>query len=179
MALDIVYAIVFLLAAVHGWRRGIIHSIVSLLAIIIGLMAAVSLSELAARYIDQWFNVSGKYLPLIAFVTVFILLYLLFRLAEKAMEGFFKMIKLNFVNQAAGALIWGVVWTLLYSTILFYLNNMELLSDSLKQDSVVYGPVHALAPDTFALIGRILPPAKHVYEDLDNWFEAFRSQHAS
>ena len=104
MILDIIYAIILLLAMIHGYRKGIIHSIVSLLALIVGLLAAVRFSELAAVYIDKWFNISGKYLPLIAFIAVFIGLYLLFRLLEQALEGFFKLIKLNFVNQIIGAI---------------------------------------------------------------------------
>lgn len=170
MILDIIYAIILLLAMIHGYRKGMIHSIVSLLALIVGLLAAVRFSELAAVYIDKWFNISGKYLPLIAFIAVFIGLYLLFRLLEKALEGFFKLIKLNFVNQIIGALIWGLVWTMLFSTILFYLNNMGLFSDELKSDSVTYEKIAPIAPDTFELIGKIIPPVKNTYNSLDEWF---------
>ncbi len=85
MILDIVFAIILLLAFIHGYRKGLIHSIVSLLALVIGIMAAVYLSELAAIYIDKWFNISSKYLPLISFMVVFIGIYLLFRLLEKSM----------------------------------------------------------------------------------------------
>ncbi len=155
---------------IHGYRKGIIHSIVSLIALIVGLMAAVRFSELAAVYLDKWFNISGKYLPLIAFLAVFIGLYLLFRLLEQALEGFFKLIKLNFINQIIGALIWGLVWTMLFSTILFYLNNMGLFSEELKSESVTYEKILPIAPDTFDLIGKVIPPVKNTYHSLDEWF---------
>ena len=177
MALDIIYALILLLALIHGYRKGIIHSIVSLLALIIGLLAAIRFSELAAVYIDKWFNVSGKYLPLIAFIAVFIGLYLLFRLLEQAMEGVFKLIKLHFINQMAGALVWGLVWTLLFSTILFYLNNMQLFSEELKAESVTYEHIHGLAPDTFDLLGKVIPPMREAFDSLDTWFEGVREQH--
>jgi membrane protein required for colicin V production len=179
MVLDIVYALILLLAMVHGYRKGIIHSIVSLIALIVGLLAAVRFSELAAVYIDKWFNISGKYLPLIAFIAVFIGLYLLFRLLEQALEGFFKLIKLNFINQLVGALIWGLVWTMLYSTILFYLNNMGLFSDELKNDSVTYEKILPIAPDTFELIGKVIPPVKNTYNSLDAWFEELHNKRAA
>ena len=137
MLIDIIYAIVLILAFIHGYRKGLIHSIVSLIAIIIGIMAAVYLSEIASTYINRWFNISSKYLPIISFVLVFIVIYLLFRMIERALEGFFKLLKLNFINQLAGALIWCVVWTMLYSTILFYFNNMNLFSDELKKKSTI------------------------------------------
>lgn len=179
MILDIVYAIILLLALIHGYKKGIIHSVVTFLALIIGLLAAVRFSELAAVYIDKWFNVSGKYLPLIAFVAVFIGLYFLFRLLEQAMEGVFKMIKLNFINQAAGALVWGLVWTLLYSTILFYLNNMQLFSDALKADSVTFEHIIALAPDTFELFGKVVPPMRDAFDKVDARFTEFNNRHAA
>lgn len=179
MILDIIYAILLLLAMIHGYRKGIIHSIVSLLALIIGLLAAVRFSEIAAVYIDKWFNVSGKYLPLIAFIAVFIGLYLLFRLLEQAMEGVFKLIKLNFINQAAGALVWGLVWTMLFSTILFYLNNMELFSPELRDESVTFTYIHSLAPETFDLLGRIIPPMREAFDKLDVWFKQFQDSHSA
>lgn len=179
MVLDIIYAIVLLLALIHGYKKGIIHSVVTFLALIIGLLAAVRFSELAAVYLDKWFNISGKYLPLIAFIAVFVGLYFLFRLLEQAMEGVFKLIKLNFINQTAGALVWGLVWTLLYSTILFYLNNMELFSDELKTDSVTYEYIIALAPDTFELFGKVIPPMRDSFDKLDAWFTQFNSKHAA
>lgn len=179
MALDLVYAIILLLAMVHGYRKGIIHSIVTLIALIVGLLAAVRFSEIAATYIDKWFNISGNYLPLIAFVAVFIGLYLLFRLLEQALEGFFKLIKLNFLNQLAGALIWGLVWTMLYSTILFYLNNMGLFSDELKSDSVTFDKILPIAPDTFELIGKVIPPVKNTFNSLNEWFEQLNNKGAT
>lgn len=175
MAIDIIYALILLLAFIHGYRKGIIHSIVSLLALLIGLWAAVRCSEQAAVYIDKWFNVSGKYLPLIAFVAVFIGLYLLFRLLEQAMEGVFKLIKLNILNQLAGALVWGLVWTLLYSTMLYYLNNMQLFSAELQEESVTYTYIVDLAPDTFDLLGKVIPPMRNAFDSLDSWFEGLRA----
>ena len=76
MIIDIIFAIVLLLAFIHGYKKGIIHSIVSLIALVIGIMAAVRLSELAAVYLDRWFNIASRYLPLISFILVFIGIYL-------------------------------------------------------------------------------------------------------
>lgn len=171
MILDIVFAIVLLLAFIHGYRKGLIHSIVSLLALVIGIMAAVYLSGLTAIYIDKWFNISSKYLPLISFMLVFIGIYLLFRLLEKLLEGFFKLLKLNFINQLAGAIIWSVIWTMLFSTILFYGNNAGLLTAELKTESIVYEKVEPFAPKTIETIGKVIPPVKNIFNSLQQWFE--------
>ncbi|MEZ5014374.1 MAG: CvpA family protein [Chitinophagales bacterium] len=170
MIIDIIYAFILLFAVIHGFRKGLIHSIVSLIALIIGLMVAVHFSELAATYLEKWLHISGAYVPLIAFVLVFILIYLLFRLLERAMEGFFKLLQLNFINKLAGALVWGLVWSLLYSTILFYINNMQLLGTNQKADSLVFEKIEPLAPKTIEGIGKVIPPVKNIYHSMDEWF---------
>lgn len=170
MAIDIIYAILLLLAFIHGFRKGLIHSIVSIVALVIGIMAAVHFSQLASVYIDKWLNISSQYLPLISFIIVFIGIYLLFRLLEKALEGFFKLLQLNFINKMAGAIIWGLLWTLLYSTILFYLNNMHTIKPEAKTDSIIYEKVEPLAPATISAIGKLIPPVKNIFVDMQQWF---------
>ncbi|MFI5172970.1 MAG: CvpA family protein [Chitinophagales bacterium] len=170
MIIDIIYGIVLLLAFIYGFSRGLIQSIVSLIAIIIGIMAAVYLSNISAITLDRWFNISSKYLPIISFLVVFLLIYLLFRLAAKGMEGLFKALKLNFINKFAGAIVWVVIWTLLYSTLLFYANNMQLLPLDTKAESVVYEKIEPLAPETIETIGKIIPPVKNIFNSLQQWF---------
>ena len=179
MTIDIIFAIMLLLALINGYKKGIVHSIVSLLALVIGIIAAVRLSEVAAFYLDSWFNITSRYLPLISFVAVFLGIYLLFRLLEHALESFFKLIKLNFINQLAGALVWGIIWTMLYSTILFYLNNMELISEKNKKDSIVFEQVAPFAPKTIELVGNIIPPVKNVFNTMETWFDEFKMKHTT
>lgn len=155
---------------IYGFRKGIIHSVVTLLALIIGIMTAVHLSEQAAVYVDKWFNISSKYLPLISFIAVFIAIYFIFRLIEEALEGFFKLIKMNILNKLTGAIVWGLIWTLFYSTILFYLNNMGAFKEQIKSDSVVYESVEPLAPKTISTIGQIIPPVKNIFNNMEGWF---------
>lgn len=177
MIIDIIFAIVLLLAFIHGYKKGIIHSIVSLIALVIGIMAAVRLSELAAVYLDRWFNIASRYLPLISFILVFIGIYLLFRLLEQMLEGFFKMIKLNFINQLIGAVVWCVIWIMLYSTLLFYINNMNLIAEETKKDSITYETIAPFAPKTIEFVGNIIPPVKNVFNTLEIWFDEFELNH--
>lgn len=171
MIIDIVFAIGLLLAFIIGLRKGLIHSIVSLIAIVVGIMAAVYLSELTSVYIDKWFNISSQYLPIISFLLIFIIIYLLFRLLENVLEGFFEILQLNFLNKLAGAIIWGIIWILFFSTILFYSNNMQLLALDTKAESIVYEKIEPLAPKTIETIGKIIPPVKNIFNSLQEWFK--------
>lgn len=171
MIIDIIFIIILLMAFIHGYKKGIIHSIVSLIILVIGIIAAVRLSEIAAVYLDRWFDVASRYLPLISFIVVFIGIILLFRLLEKVLEGFFKMLKLNFINQLIGAMVWCVIWIMLYSTLLFYINNMGLISEAKKNESVTYEKIAPFAPQTIALVGKIIPPVQNTFNNLKAWFD--------
>lgn len=176
MVLDIIFAVVLLLAFIHGFSKGLIHSIVSLLAIVIGIMAAVYFSEVVSVYLDKWFNIGSKYLPFISFIVAFTTIYLLFRLVEKMMVGFFKLLKLNFLNKLAGALVWCIICTMLFSTLFFYGNNIGAFTEELKSESVVYEKVEPFAPQTISIIGKIIPPVKNIFTSLQEWFEHLKEK---
>jgi membrane protein required for colicin V production len=171
MILDIVYCLVLLLAFIRGYKKGLLHAIVTLLAILIGIMTAVRFSEIAAVYFDKWFNITSKYLPLIAFVAVFFAVYFLFRLVEAGMEGFFTLLKINFINKFLGGAVWALTWTMIFSTALFYADNMQLLSEEVKAESITFEKIEPLAPDVIAGIGKVIPPVKNIFNSLQEWFD--------
>jgi membrane protein required for colicin V production len=49
MILDLVFAVLIILAIIKGYQRGLIVGIFSLIAIIIGLAAAIKLSAVCCR----------------------------------------------------------------------------------------------------------------------------------
>lgn len=86
MLLDLIYALIIVFAIFHGYRRGLILGLFSLVAVIIGLAAAMKLSIVAGIYISKVIKVSEEWLPLISFIVVFILIVLLIRLGAKALK---------------------------------------------------------------------------------------------
>lgn len=171
MVIDVIFSILVIISFIRGFKKGLIHAIFTLVAIVVGIIAGVYLSEIAAVYIDKWFNVSSRYLPIVAFIAVFFGVYLLFRLLSKSMEGLFKLMHLNILNKLLGGLVWVVIWIMVFSTVLFYANNMKLLSDEIKTESIVYERTEAFAPEVISFIGRAIPPVRNIYRSLQQWFD--------
>ena len=73
MLIDIIFLVIIIIAAIRGIQRGFIVAIFSVIAIIIGLAAAMKLSTVAADYLDDSVSVSAKWLPVISFIVVFLL----------------------------------------------------------------------------------------------------------
>ena len=77
MLIDVVFLLLLLMAFVKGLRKGFIIAVFSLVGFILGLAVAVKLSAVAAGYIGRAVNVSERWLPLIAFIAVFIAVVIL------------------------------------------------------------------------------------------------------
>ena len=73
MILDIIVAVILILAVIKGYRQGLIVALFSFIALIIGIAAAMKLSVVAAGYIGKAVNISDRWLPIISFAVVFLI----------------------------------------------------------------------------------------------------------
>ncbi|MEI9807190.1 MAG: CvpA family protein [Bacteroidota bacterium] len=102
MILDLFFVVILVLAIFKGYRRGLIVGLFSFVAIIVGLAAAIKLSTLAADYIGKAVNVSDRWLPIISFAVVFIIVILLVRLGANAIQRTVEIAMLGWGKQAWG-----------------------------------------------------------------------------
>ena len=86
MIIDIIVAMILILAVIKGFRQGLIVALFSVIAFIVGLAAAMKLSVVVAGYIGKAVNVSDKWLPIISFAVVFLIVVLLVRLGAKFIQ---------------------------------------------------------------------------------------------
>src|SRR5687768_13936601 len=135
MIIDIILFIILVLAAIKGYHRGFIVAVFSIVAFIIGLAAAIKLSALVAGYIGNAVNVSGKWLPILSFAIVFLLIVLLVRLGAKLIQKGAQMAMLGLVNRLAGILLYAVLYTFIFSIILFYADQVKLDRKSTRLNS--------------------------------------------
>src|SRR5690348_9233276 len=112
MLLDAIYGVLLVLAVFHGYSRGLILGIFSLVAIIIGLAAALKLSVVVANWLGSKVNISKEWLPFVAFIVVFLIVVLLIRLAAKAIEKTVQLAMLGWANRLGGILFYIVIYTL-------------------------------------------------------------------
>ncbi|WP_315818768.1 CvpA family protein [Paraflavitalea speifideaquila] len=79
MIIDILFGVLMLLAVVKGWRRGLIIAVFSVIAIIVGIAAAMKLSTVVAAWLKDSTMVSVQWLPFLSFAIVLIGVILLIR----------------------------------------------------------------------------------------------------
>ena len=170
MLLDIVFAVVLVLALFRGYRQGLILGIFSLVAVVIGLAAALKLSALVAGWIGSAVKISEEWLPLVAFIVVFIAVVLLVRLGAKAIESTVELVMLGWLNRLAGILLFAVIYTLVFSVLLFYAVQMQWLSPGTLRESVTYEYVQPWGPRVINGLGSVIPLFKDMFRELEDFF---------
>lgn len=157
-------------AVIKGFRRGLIVSIFSLLAIIAGLAAAMKVSALVAVQIGKVVNVSDKWLPLISFVVVFLGIVLLVRLGANLIQKTVEIAMLGWVNRLGGVLLYIILFTVVYSIFLFYAVELHFLKTETLQDSVTYVYIKPCGPKVINSLGSLIPFFKDMFTELQQFF---------
>ena len=170
MLLDIIYTLLLFLAVFRGYRQGLIIGLFSLVAVIIGLAAAMKLSVVAATWIGKEVNVAEKWLPLVSFIVVFIVVVLLIRLGAKAIESMVEVVMLGWLNKLAGMLLYAVIFTLIFSVLLFYAEQMQLLQPATIDRSVTYEYVQPWGPKVINGFGSLIPWFRDMFAELEAFF---------
>ena len=171
MLIDIIYIVLLILAVIHGFSRGLILGVFSLVAIIIGLAAAMKLSAVVADKLGRNINISKEWLPLIAFALVFLIVVLLIRLGAKAIEKSVQLVMLGWVNRLGGIIFYVAIYTIVYSVVLFYMEKMQLIKTGTIDKSLTYSFIQPWGPKVINAFGSIIPIFKDLFGELEKFFD--------
>jgi len=171
MLLDIIFLVFIVMGVIKGIQRGFIVAIFSLIAIIIGLAAAMKLSTVAADYLQDSVNISARWLPVISFVLVFLLVVVLVRLGANLLQKTVEIAFLGWANRIAGAILYVLLYTIVFSVLLFFAEQLGIVKTETIADSKVYPWVEPLGPYIINGIGKIFPFFQDMFGELKAFFE--------
>lgn len=171
MILDLLLAVVIILAVIKGFQRGLIIGVFSFVAVIIGLAAAMKLSIVVAGYVGEAVHVSDEWLPVISFALVFIAVVLLIRLGANAIERTVEIVMLGWVNRLGGILLYAAIYIVVFSVLLFYAEQVDLIRPETIEKSFTYSFIQPWGPKVIDSIGTIIPLFKGMFSDLELFFE--------
>lgn len=174
--IDIIFAILTVIAIFKGYRKGLIIAIFSIVAFIVGLAAALKLSATVAAYLQNSVSISGKWLPFLSFAIVFGLVAVLVSLGGKLIEKTFEMALLGWANRIGGILLFVILYTIIFSILLFYAEKIHLFEEATIQSSKVYPFVKPWGPKVMNAFGTILPIFKDMFTQLSNYFESLSTK---
>ena len=172
MLIDIIVFVLLVMALFKGIRKGLIVAVFSFLAFIIGLAAALKLSTVMADYIGDNVAVSQRWLPFLAFIVVFLIVVLLIRLGAKLLQGAVQAVMLGWVNRIGGAVFYILIYFFIFSILLFYTTQLNLIKPETTKSSVTYNYIAPFGPKVMDFLGAVIPFFRDMFEELLQFFEA-------
>jgi membrane protein required for colicin V production len=176
MVLDIITLLVLVWAIFKGLRKGLLMAVFSLLAFIIGLAAALKLSAVTAVWLDDTVNVSARWLPLVSFLVVFIIVVIVVNWAGGLLEKTVEWAYLGWLNKAGGILFYCLLHLFIWSIVLFYLGKIGILSDDSMEQSNTYPIIAPWGPKAMNWFAQLVPFFKDVFEDLGKFFDRLSNE---
>jgi membrane protein required for colicin V production len=170
--IDIIFAIIIITALVKGYMNGFIVAIFSVIALMVGLAAAIKLSTVVAAYLKNSDSLSNKWLPVVSFILVFLAVMLLVRLGAAAIQKMMELVMLGWLNRLAGIILYSLLYTIIFSVVLFYLEKIHLLTQEAMSNSFTYQFIQPWGPKAIDSLGIVLPFFKNMFHELETFFAA-------
>ncbi len=170
MFIDLVLIVIVILAVIKGYQRGLIVGVFSFIAVIIGLAAAIKLSTVVAAHLGKAIKVSEQWLPVISFAIVFIVVVLLIRLGANMIQKTVEISMLGWVNRLGGIVLYVAIYVIVFSIVLFYAEQVQLLQQETIQKSVTYSYIQPWGPKVIEGFASVIPFFKDMFTDLQSFF---------
>ncbi|MEO6550583.1 MAG: CvpA family protein [Ferruginibacter sp.] len=169
--IDIIFAVLILLAIIKGFRKGLIIALFSIIAFVVGIAAALKLSAAVAMRLEHNLTVASKWLPLVSFALVFFVVVLLVHLGGKLIEKTFQMVMLGWANRLGGILLYVVLYTIIFSVFLFYAGKMNLFEKPTIAASQTYPYIAPLGYRVVNGVSTLIPLFKDTFTQLEGFFD--------
>ena len=168
--IDILFYLTLLLAFIQGWRKGLIVGIFSLICGLVGLAAAIKLSAIVASHLKTASHIKSPWLPVVAFILVFITVIIIIRLASKLLESILKMAMLGWLNKLGGILFFLLLYVSFYSILLFYGTQSKIISMESTEHSHVYQVIAPFGPAVIRVVASVIPFGQDMFIELEGFF---------
>lgn len=169
--IDIIFCVIIFLAIIRGWRRGLLLALFSVICCLVGLAAAVKFSALVAAHMGSDLKISSRWLPVIAFIFVFIVVALLVRWAANLLQKVLRMVFLEWLNKLGGILLFIILYTSIYSVLLFYGTHAHIISREGIESSHIYPLIAPWGPGIIHFIEKFIPFGEDMFKQLEAFFD--------
>ena len=155
--IDLIIIVILIIALARGFINGMINEVASLAALILGIWGAIKFSSFTAEKLYDYFNMTGQYVGIIAFLITFGIIVVIIHFIGIIADKFITAISLGFFNRILG-MIFGLFKTALIMSVFFVILNAidarkPFLPKEIIEGSKFYNPIADIAPALFPVIG--------------------------
>lgn len=155
--IDAVIIVILILSVITGFINGFVKEVASLAALVLGIWGAIRFSAFTAGLLYDYFDMTGQYVGIVAFVITFSLIVVLIHFIGIIADKIVTSVSLGFINRLLG-MAFGLLKTILIMSVLFVvLNVLDSKRPFLPKDKIesssFYNPISDIAPAIFPIIG--------------------------
>lgn len=178
MIIDIIFLLLLSWGIYRGASKGLIVAIASFLGYFFGIIAALKFSNIAAVLIQENIAIDSKFIPFLAFLVVFVLAILIVRFIGLALTKIVNLIQLKWLNKVGGAFLYCLIYTFIFSSVLWMFHQVNLLSPDIKAKSVTFSYLEPLAPQVIRYSSEWYPFLEGTFETLEKLFEELATKNS-
>jgi membrane protein required for colicin V production len=154
--LDIILILPLLYGAWKGYKKGLIIELFTLLALLVGLYAAINFSDYMVEILKDNLEMTGKYVPVVAFICTFLIIGAMVYFLGKVLEKAIKVVQLSAINKFGG-ICFGVSKMLMVSGVIVVVlesidQRNDFISGELKETSLLYEPFKRITLTTIPAV---------------------------
>ena len=155
--IDYIILVILLLFLIHGYRKGIIISLASIAALVLGIYAAVNFSNYLDATLMEHLKPSRKWLQILSFSITFLLVVIAVMLVAKLTEKLVDVVGMGFFNHIGGAALGLIKGVILISILIFIFSSFDhkgkWISEKDKKGSFFYSHVTEVFPKLMKTFG--------------------------
>lgn len=170
MVIDVILLILLAIACFKGYTRGLIVAVFSFLAVIIGVAAAMKLSVVVSGWLQNSTHISKQWVPFLSFMIIMIGVAILVRWVANLLQKSVEAIMLGWLNRLGGIVFYAAIFIIVYSIVLFYATEINLIKPEVIQASKTYSIIEPFGPKAVDALGSIIPVFKNLFTDLQAFF---------
>ncbi len=174
MIIDVITLILTALAVYRGYSKGLVVSVFSLLAVIIGLAAALKLSATIANWLGTQVTAGQQWIAVLSFVIVLIAVGIGVRFVAGMVTKVIQLAMLGWVNVLGGIVFYVLLYMIVWSVTLFYLTQLHIITPNSIANSVTYNYIAPYSSYVINGIGKVIPIFQDLFGQLQTFFEQFK-----
>ncbi len=171
MILDLVFGIGLLIAVIRGWQKGILWTVLQVLAVFIALPLSLKLTNSVSHFFVNNLGVESRFTFLLTFIALFIVSMLLFRMVVKLIEGSLDALMMGWANRLSGAVLYSFMLTLFFSTLIWLGNESGIVKAETTQTSKTYAYIEPLAPAVIQWGSEHAPILGNIYQETRSFLQ--------
>ena len=155
--IDLIIIVLLILSVVSGFTNGLVKEVASLAGLILGIWGAIKFSSYTAGKLYDWFDMSGQYVGIIAFIVTFCVIVVLIHFVGILADKIVDAVSIGFLNRILG-MVFGLFKSVLILSVIFVvLNALDARKPFLPKEKInesrFYSPISDIAPAIFPIIG--------------------------